>query len=343
MITSSPSLRTDVAALISMFQRLDVRPYEELGILRARRAMGAVTRSQNTPVPVARVEDITVPGAIGKLPTRVYDPAPGKELPLVVYVHGGGFSLGSVDAADGPCRRLAAAAQVVVASVEYRLAPESPFPAGLEDCQAAIDWLLKHPDRVGAGSKRILIGDSAGAHLVTATSVHRRDEGLAAADGQVLIYPTVRPAHGNPFPSYVENADAPLMTRSTMIWFWDLYLSASREASDPRIDLLRCKDFRGLPPTLLVAAELDPLRDEGIELAERLAADGVPVETLLYPGAVHGFWWLDGVLKQAAELDADLARFIDQVSKHVSAGQSGSSKADPNPHPAISWGSSLDV
>lgn len=312
MTSSSRVLRPDVAALVSVFQRLDVRPYEELGILRARRTMSAVTRSQSPPVEVARVEDITIRGAIGALPTRIFDPAPGQDLPLVVYVHGGGFSLGNVDAADGPCRRLATTAQVVVAAIEYRLAPESPFPAGLEDCQAAVDWLLTHPSRVGAGPRRVLVGDSAGAHLVAATSMLRRDAGLPPADAQVLIYPTVRPAKDNPFPSYVENADAPLMTRATMRWFWDQYLSTPDDASDPRIDLLRCTDFSGLPPTLLVTAELDPLRDEGLELAARLAADGVPVQTVLFDGAVHGFWWLDGVLQQAAELDSVLAEFLAQ-------------------------------
>ncbi|MEU3457312.1 alpha/beta hydrolase [Micromonospora sp. NPDC006766] len=298
---------------MSLFERLDVRPYEELGVLRARRAMAAVTRSQTAPLPVARVEDVTVPGAVGRLPTRVYDPAPGAGLPLVVYVHGGGFSLGNVEAADGPCRRLAETAKVVVASVEYRLAPESPFPAGLEDCRAAVDWLLDDPGRVGAGDGRILVGDSAGAHLVASTSVQRRDAGLRPADAQVLIYPTVRPARGNPFRSYEENADAPLMSRSTMTWFWDQYLPASHDPTDPRIDLLRCPDFRGLPRTLIVAAELDPLRDEGLELAARMAEDGVPVETSLYEGAVHGFWWLDAALGQAAELDGELAAFIGRL------------------------------
>lgn len=298
---------------MSLFERLDVRPYEELGILRARRAMAGVTRSQSAPVPMARVEDIAVPGAVGRLPARIYDPSPGDELPLVVYVHGGGFTLGNVEAADGPCRRLANMAQAVVVSVEYRLAPESPFPAGLEDCIAAVDWLLEDPGRVGAGGRRILMGDSAGGHLVASTSVHRRDAGLSAADAQVLVYPTVRPARGNPSPSYVENADAPLMTRSTMTWFWDQYLLEVSDAADPRIDLLRCRDFRGLPRTLIVAAELDPLRDEGLEFGARLAADGVPVETSLYEGGVHGFWWLDAMLEQAAELDRELAEFIGRL------------------------------
>lgn len=303
------ALRADVQRLVDAFSALGVKPNDQLGVLAARRAMEQVTRSQSERVRIASVRDVLVPGGDGHIPARVYDPAPDEQLPLVVYVHGGGWCLGSVQAADGPCRRLARAARVVVVSLEYRLAPESPFPAPLEDCVAAIDAILGDPGLVGVRpTSTVTMGDSAGGNLVLAAALHRRDAGAVQSDAQVLVYPCVTSPHTNTFPSMVENADAPVLSSATMAWYWDTHL-LGREA-DTRVDLLLNPDLSGLPPTLVVAAGLDPLHDEAVEMTDRLREAKVSTTLLRYSGAVHGFWWLDGLLEQAAELDADIAAFI---------------------------------
>lgn len=308
-------LRPDVRALVEAFAAQNVQPNQHLGVLAARRAMEYVSRSQGARTPIHEVRDVLVPGADGHLPARVYDPAPDLLLPLVIYIHGGGWTLGSVQAADGPCRRLAHAAQSVVVSLEYRLAPESPFPAPLDDCAAAIGWILDDPERVSrrAPSAVLTMGDSAGGNLVLSAAIQRRDSGLVQADGQMLVYPCVTSPHGNPLPSMTENADAPILTTDTMAWYWDTYLDG--RDPDARVDLLQVEDLSGLPPTLIVAASLDPLRDEALLLAKRLTEAGVHTKLSLYAGAVHGFWWLDALLSQALELDADLAAFVAEVSQ----------------------------
>lgn len=304
--------RADVRALVTEFDRLGVRPYEELGVLLARRAMASVTKSQSPKRAIAQVTDVLVPGAQGQLPVRIYDPAPASPLPVVIYLHGGGFSLGGVHEADGPCRRVARSASAVVMAVEYRLAPESPFPQGLDDVTAAIDHLITW-DRPGGVTARVVLGDSAGGHLAASVAISRRGPQGTGLDGLALIYPCVRPAAYSPFSSYVDNANAPLMTRRTMEWFWDLYVPAGLDPTNPRLDLLQVPDLSGLPPTLVVTAELDPLRDEGRAFATRLEHDGSPVLHREFQAAPHGFWWLDGPLQQAAELDILLARFIASV------------------------------
>jgi acetyl esterase len=302
-------LRQDVQALVNAFAAQNVRPNEQLGVLGARRAMEYVTRSQGERTRIPVVRDILVPGADGLLPARVYDPAPQDELPLVVYVHGGGWTLGSVQAADGPCRRLAQQARCVVVSLEYRLAPESPFPAPLDDCVAAIGWILDDPARIVANPTCIVtLGDSAGGNLVLAAALQRRDQGGRQPDAQMLVYPCVTSPHENSLPSMTENADAPVLTAKTMAWYWDTYLGGKQ--ADSRVDILRTADLSGLPPTLVVAAGLDPLRDEASLLADRLVEAGVDTFLSVYDGAVHGFWWLDAVLRQAAELDHELAEFV---------------------------------
>ncbi|WP_214057483.1 alpha/beta hydrolase [Nocardioides aquaticus] len=255
------------------------------------------------------MRDILVPGADGQLPARVYDPARRDDLPLLVYVHGGGWTLGSVQAADGPCCRLAETAKCRVVSVEYRLAPESPFPAAVEDCAAAIGAILDDPSIVDRPSSMVVtMGDSAGGNLVPATALQRRDDGSTQPHSLMLVYPCMTSPHENRLASMRENADAPMLSATTMAWYWDTYLDG--RASDARVDLRQAASFSGLPRTLVVAADLNPLRNEALLVAENMERAEVDTAVSLYPGAVHGFWLLDGILEQTVELDHEIADFI---------------------------------
>lgn len=301
----------DVLRVTAKFAAANVPPYHLMSVPQARDALAGVTRLQAPEIPLAGVDDLLVPGAEGRLPARAYHPAPGRPLPLVVYLHGGGWTLGGIREADRPCRRLAQAAGCVVVALEYRLAPETTFPGPLRDCLEAVRWLAAHPDAVGADGERVvLVGDSAGGNLAAAATLCLRDDGGPRIAAQILIYPCLAPARTSSFGSYREFADGPLMTRADMEWFWGNYLRSEADEQDPRAAPLLAPDLAGLPPALVVVAELDPLRDEGLAYAERLRAAGVPTESAVYQGAAHGFWWMDGEMRQAGELTDQLARYL---------------------------------
>lgn len=299
----------DVARVVAQFAAAGVPTYDTVGVLHARALLEGVTRVQGPKVELARVRDVLLPGAVGRLPARVYHPDPTRPLPVVLYLHGGGWTLGGIKPADGPCRALAAASGCVVVSLAYRLAPETPFPGPLEDCVAAARALAADPAAVGGDDGAVvLVGDSAGGNLAAATSLVLR--GTAVVRAQVLLYPCLSPARNSPFASYAENADGPLMTRAELLWFWDHYLGPDGDPTDPRAAPLAAPDHSGLPPTTVVVCELDPLRDEGLEYARVLDAAGVEVRAVTIPGAAHGFWWMDAVMSQAGELTAQLGTWI---------------------------------
>ena len=307
---TAPVPHPDVAALVAQFVELGVPTYDEVGVLHARALCDGVTRLQRPPTQVADVHDVLLPGDAGLLPARVYHPRPGEAATVVLYLHGGGWTLGGIKPADRPCRALAAASGCVVVSLDYRRAPETKFPGPLLDCIASARALVADPALVGgADGGLVLLGDSAGGNLAAATTLELRDD-PAAVRAQVLLYPSLLPARGTPYASYERQADGPLMTAREMVWFWDHYLRTADDARDPRAAPLLAEDLTGLPPTTIVTAELDPLRDEALAYAERLTASGVPVSTTTYVGAAHGFWWMDAVMSQSAELTAQLARVL---------------------------------
>jgi len=239
---------------------------------------------------VARVEDRTLPGPAGEIPVRVYAPEGEEEpRPGVVYFHGGGFVMGSLETHDATCRSLANASGCTVVSVDYRLAPEHPFPAAPEDCYAATRWVASHGAELGIDPDRLAVaGDSAGGNLAAAVSLMARDRGGPALRHQVLIYPVAD--HGFDTPSYRENAEGYLLSRQLMEWFWGHYLARESDADHPYASPLRAPDASKLPPALVLTAEFDPLRDEGEAYAERLRAAGVPTRLSRYDGMIHGFF-----------------------------------------------------
>jgi acetyl esterase len=301
--TAPRELDPEAADLLARLQEMGMRPYEELGgVLRARSAIEGGRWMQEEKAEI-RTRDVLVAGDAGRLPARVYHPEPGAVLPLVVHLHGGGWVGGSIAAADRPCRTLALASGCVVVSVEYRLAPENPFPAPLRDCVAATRWLAEHAAEIGADGRRIAVmGDSAGGNLAAATALVLRDEGGPAISHQVLLYPALD--QGGSYPSRVENATGYLLTAGSMEWFREHYFA---DPADPHASPLRADHLRGLPSATIVVAGFDPLRDEGVAYADRLRGDGVAVELLEWPGMVHGFFWMAGELQAARDLAADLA------------------------------------
>jgi len=254
------------------------------------RAQPNLGASDEVPLdPVTAVVERGIPGPAGSIRIRVYTPAGSAPFPVLLYIHGGGWVVCSLDTHDRECRTLARGAGCLVVSVDYRLAPEHKFPAAVDDCLAALRWVLAHAAEIGGDPRRVAIGgDSAGGNLAAAITILARDQGLGPLAGQLLIYPVTD--HYDPgTPSYREFGEGCGLTRDSMIWFWDHYLSHPGAAGDPRAAPLRAPDLRGLPPAFVLTAEYDVLRDEGERYAERLRAAGLPTRLKRYDGAIHGF------------------------------------------------------
>jgi acetyl esterase len=289
------------------------QPLHELDVGQARRVHAEAASVQNgPPTPVAGVEDLAAPGPAGAVPVRVYTPeaaAPGSGQappPVVVWFHGGGWVVGTLDTYDPLCRALAAASGAVVASVDYRLAPEHRFPAAVEDCWAATRWVAAHAGEVGGSPDRIAVaGDSAGGNLATVVARRARDAGGPRLAFQLLVYPATDAAMDTA--SYQDLADGYYLTAPLMRWYWGHYLGDDRAGADPDASPLQAPDLAGLPPALVVTAEYDPLRDEGEAYAARLAEAGVPTVVRRHDGMVHGFFRWRGVLDAAAPAMAEAA------------------------------------
>ena len=281
----------------------------------ARQGFRAMTVGLRDPASLAQVGEVsarTITGPAGEVPVRVYRPPADGPHPTIVFFHGGGYVIGDLDTHDDHARLLCRDVDAVVVSVDYRLAPEAPFPAGLEDCVAAYRWVVEHAADLGGDVTRLAVaGDSAGGNLSAATAVAARDAGLPLA-AQLLIYPGVDFVESQNYPSRTENAAGYFLTAEDMAWFGGHYLQGSAP-EDPRASVLRA-DLTGVAPAVVGTAEYDPLRDEGEAYAAALAKAGVPVVQHRYPGLIHGFFGLGPVspacADAAAELCADLKALL---------------------------------
>jgi acetyl esterase len=270
-------------------------------------AMSAGAVQPDQVVPVGSVEELTVPGADGDRPARLYRPVTDGPHPTVVYLHGGGFVIGDLDTHDQTCRRLCFDVDAVVLSVDYRLAPEHPFPAGVEDAIAATRWAAQQ--RLGGDARLAIAGDSAGGNFA-AVVAQTVPELLTA---QLLIYPAVD-AFGD-YPSRRENETGYGLEATDMLWFHDHYTGgADVPPDDPRFSPLRAESFEGQPPAVVAVAEFDPLRDEGVAYAEKLAAAGVRVDLASYDGMIHGFVdmgaWSTAAAADVADLNGRFAKLL---------------------------------
>jgi acetyl esterase len=259
----------------------------------------------------ARVEELVIPVAGGTIPARLYAPAGSGPLPVMVHFHGGGWVYMDLGTHDGYCRTLANRSGCAVVAVEYRKAPEHPFPVPVEDCYAALKWVAANAARLGIDASRMgVVGDSAGGNLAAAVALLARDAGGPALRLQVLTYPAVDATMSQP--SISENASAPLLGRPQMEWFWKHYNSAKADQRDPRMSPLFAANLKGLPPAFVSTAEFDPLRDEGETYAGKLKSADVVVEYHRYGGVFHGFLLMSKIIPEAARLIAAQAAFIKQ-------------------------------
>jgi acetyl esterase len=269
-----------------------------------------VTLMDEPAPPLARVEDIGIPGPAGEIPARVYaDSVGGAPLPVVAYFHGGGWVQGDLETHHGLCARLAKHAGVLVVAIDYRLAPEHKFPAAVDDCLAAYRWLRTHGRDLDADTARVAVaGDSAGGNLSAVVSQLAASGGSPLPTCQVLIYPAVD--FSLETDSHRELAEGHIIPRDRILWYSQQYLRSEADKTDLRAAPLRAQTLAGQPPAMIVTAGFDPLRDEGKAYGDRLRKEGVDVVYREYPGEIHAFVSLTKAIPQGTAATLEIAEYL---------------------------------
>lgn len=289
-VDGAPELEERTARIVRLADWMGAMDFEALDPASAREQMEVSSRLMAPPPRgMRRVENLEAGGAAGPIAVRLYEPhsAP-REPPVLVYFHGGGWVVGSLDTHDGLCRVLADEAGLAVLSVDYRLAPEHPFPAAVDDAMCAYEWVLDNARRLGVDGARVAVGgDSAGGTLSAVVAQQARSRRLAMPRFQLLIYPATDLRRLTA--SNRTLAEGYLLTGSLMDWFLGHYLADAADKTDPRASPLLADDLGGLPEAYVVTAGFDPLRDEGRAYADRLRQAGVRTRYVCQAGLVHGF------------------------------------------------------
>lgn len=269
--------------------------------------------------------DLMINGPSGPLNLRLYRPHDVATPGLCVFFHGGGFVMGDLETHDQMCRDIARAAQCAILSVQYRLAPENPYPESLQDALVATRWAADNTRALGCADDGVVVmGDSSGGNLAAATALSLRDQKEDLLIGQVLIYPVVDHYSGG-WPSYRENAEGFYLTEKDMFFFWDTYLTDPAQAKEGLVSPLRKKDLSSLPPTMILSAEFDPLRDEAEAYAERLKESGCSVASERYNSVFHGFLRLANFSPTGRRAIEDIGGWLNRLFK-ASVGLTGSAK-----------------
>ena len=307
----------DMTKVLDALASLNPKPLETLSPAEARKqpspadAVKVVMSKEGKPKPDDGVttKDISIPGPGGGNPARVYTPSAsraGKPLPVIVYYHGGGWVIADLDTYDATPRAIASMTGAVVLSAEYRHAPENKFPAAHEDAWTAYKWALDNAKTIGGDSSRVaVLGESAGGNLAINVSVMARDMKQQMPVYQALIYPVAGVDMNTP--SYNENAAAKPLSKAAMAWFVKHTTRGPQDLQDPRLDLVGKADLKGLPPTTIVTAEIDPLRSEGQALAKKLEQAGVKVNARDYTGVTHEFFGMGSVVGKAKAAETAVA------------------------------------
>jgi acetyl esterase/lipase len=292
----SGTIEPKVMALLQEMQQQGTPPIQSMEPPEARRTRNpTLQRLNGPPETIAKVEDLNIPGPGGDLPIRIYTPEGKGPFPVLVFFHGGGYVIGNLDTHDSPCRVLANKTSCIVASVDYRLAPEHKFPAAVDDAYAASCWVADNAGFIGADSNRIAVaGDSAGGNLAAVVCMMAQTKGHPDLKYQILIYPITDLSNVDT-ESYHKHAVGYMLTREGMIYYRDHYLGSTDDSKNPYASPLLADNVSGLPPALIIAAEFDVLKDEGKAYADRLEKAGVPVKYSLYNDMIHAFFNLGSV------------------------------------------------
>ena len=306
------SLDVHVRNILDQMAQLKLPKFSEIGPQAARAAMRAsIFRGGDTPI--GKSEDRKIPGPAGEIAVRIYTPvdASGPVLAGLVFFHGGGFVIGDLETHDDLCRCLANGSGCRVVSVDYRLAPEHPFPAAVDDSFAATQWVAAHAAELGIDPKRLAVGgDSAGGNLAAVVAQLAKAKGSPAIAFQLLIYPVTQLGAAVDTPSMRENGKGYFLEKEGMDWFTRCYAPDAKHRTDPRLSPMLCPDVSGQPPAYVITAGFDPLRDEGKDYADKLDAAGVPVTYVNYPGMVHGFFSMRSLIPKAREAVAAAAAAV---------------------------------
>jgi acetyl esterase len=310
-------LDPDAAAVYKAFLQADRPPYETLTAAEARADYSQARFASNPEPPeLARVEALAIPAPHGTIPARLYVPTRLRRRdglsPALVFFHGGGWVIGDLDTHDVAARKLAVEGELIVISVDYRLAPEHKFPAAVDDAIEATHWTAANASALGINVRRLCVGgDSAGGNLAAVVAIAARDGNGLGLAGQVLIYPAVDFAMTHA--SHSEPETSLLLTHSVIHWFRDHYLNRAADAHDWRASPARATTLNGLPPAYVLTAGADPLRDEGHDYAERLRQAGVPVAYRHFPGQFHGFFTMGKLLRQADVAAAEIGAWLREL------------------------------
>ena len=310
------SLDPQAVALLQKVKESGVPPYESLPLDAARRYYDkACAVARGEPPEPYLIEDFTIPGPANKLKVRSYRSSERSGLPILLFFHGGGYTIGSLDSHDAVCRHLCVGADCLVISVDYRLAPENKFPAAVEDAFSALNWVAGHANDLHADASRLAVGgDSAGGNLSAVTCLNARAVGFPDICFQLLIYPGTDMTES--FPSHRAFGDGYLLTSSLLYWFRTNYLREAKDRLDWRGSPLLAEDHRALPAAHIITAGFDPLQDEGKAYANKLKAAGVPVTYSHYEGMLHGFitqpGYVDKSLEALRECGARLRQAFDR-------------------------------
>jgi len=286
-----PDLHPQIQRVLQVMAEAGLQPIEAMPPAEAREQMEATAQARKAePLPVARVDERLIPGPAGHIRLRLYWPNTAGPVPAIVYYHGGGHVIGSLDTHDLVARNLCAGAEAVVASVDYRMAPEHKFPAAVEDSLAALEWVHANAKKLGADSGKIGVhGDSAGANLAAVIALMARDAGSPRLRLQSLVYPVADYGlAGDSYDKYAQGYG--LLTRESMVWFRNHYLRSPKDAEDWRASPIKAPSFGGVAPAIVITAECDVLHDDGERYAEALRRAGATVEYKDYPGMIHGFF-----------------------------------------------------
>jgi acetyl esterase len=295
-----PTLHPQIVQVLDAMAKAELRPIEAMTPAEARAQMEMTARArQAEPLPIAKVEDRMIPGPAGAIPLRLYWPNAAGPVPAIVYYHGGGHVIGSLDTHDFIARNLCAGAEALLASVDYRMGPEHKFPGAVDDCFAALQWVRANAASLGADPGRIGVhGDSAGANLAAVVALMARDAAGPELRLQSLVYPVGDYSlSGASYRKYAQGCG--MLTPDAMAWFARHYLRSPADAEDWRASPLKASSHAGVAPAIVVVAECDVLHDDGESYAEALRHAGVPVEYREYPGMIHGFLGMVPVVDDA--------------------------------------------